>query len=248
MLWQARRAAEPAYSGFFGDVVPQQTHRSPFGDGPPTEDLDDQIRGVAMALRHWFLIEDVETVQRRAGLIPPKSARPTRDYDKSLRVLTLSALPPQLVRLKPDSPIVTLHFMQDVYDDGSLRADPWRWWFAWIAVELIARTGPDPQGLKTARFVREDPSLETVRAVAPRWLAANPQRMAFVESRRRRVLEAVLDESRPAGASGGRDLQERVLATAGHLHLDLVEAMTDEAGRVAAAISLRLRERAERIR
>lgn len=209
---------------------------------PNEEEISDQIRGVAMALRHWFLVEDLEAAQRRAGLLPDKKGK-SGSYDRTLQVLALSALPPQLVRLKPDSPITTLHFMQDVYDDGVMRADPWRWWFAWIAIELIARTGPDPQGDKTSRFIREDPSLELVRATAPRWLAANPTRMLFVETRQRALLERALDPS-----IGTRTLDERVMATAEFMIHGMVDAMTDEARTVAKAITMRLRERAERSR
>lgn len=215
---------------------------------PTEEQISDQIRGVAMALRHWFLVEDLEAAQRRAGLLPDKKGK-RGSYDRTLQVLALSALPPQLVRLKPDSPITTLHFMQDVYDDGVMRADPWRWWFAWIAIELIARTGPDPQGDKTSRFIREDPSLELVRATAPRWLAANPTRMLFVETRQRALLERALDQSVAADATvGGRTLDERVMATAEYMIHGIVDAMTDEARSVAKSITMRLRERAERSR
>ncbi|HEY9564110.1 MAG TPA: hypothetical protein VIR30_10110, partial [Nocardioides sp.] len=144
-------------------------------------DLDDQIRGVAMALRHWFDVEDLEALQRRAGILP--AGRRSIPHDKHMRVLTVSALPPQVVRLKSDAPMSTLHYMQDVYDDGTFRADPWRWWFAWVAIELIARRGPDRDGSRIRRFVLEDPSLETVRVFAPRWLAANPLRLRLIEQR-----------------------------------------------------------------
>jgi hypothetical protein len=215
---------------------------------PAEEQISDQIRGVAMALRHWFVVEDLEAAQRRAGLLPEKQGKRT-SHDRTLQVLAISALPPQLVRLKPDSPITTLHFMQDVYDDGVMRADPWRWWFAWIAIELISRTGPDTQGEKTSRFIREDPSLELVRATAPRWLAANPTRMLFVETRQRTLLERALDRTLAADATvGGRTLDERVMATGEYMIHGIVDAMTDEARAVAKAITMRLRERAERIR
>lgn len=207
----------------------------------PDLDLDDQIRGVAMAVRHWFDVRDLESLQRDVGILPSSDRK--RQHDKHLRVLTVTALPPQIVRLKPDSPMVTLHYMQDVYDDGTLRADPWRWWFAWVAVELISRRGPDRDGSRTGRFVARDPSLDSVRNAAPRWLAANPLRLQFVERR----LGELVDMASDPGASPGRTLQERVRGNlAGHLARTLVDAMAGEAAAIAAAITRRLDERARR--
>ena len=204
-------------------------------------DLDDQIRGVAMALRHWFEVEDLEVLQRRAGILP--SERRSIPYDKHLRVLTVSALPPQVVRLKPDAPMSTLHYMQDVYDDGTFRADPWRWWFAWVAVELIARRGPDRDGSRIRRFVLDDPSLETVRVFAPRWLAANPLRLRLIEQR----LSELVDRAADPDAASGRTIEERIRGSLGrHLARTLVDAMGAEAAGVAAAITGRLEERARR--
>lgn len=209
-------------------------------------ELDDQIRGMAMALRHWFLVEDAEVLQIRAGLLPPKTGKPGK-FDKAFRVLAVSALPPQIVRLKPKSPMTTLHFMQDVYDDGVMRADPWRWWFAWIAVELISRTGPDTEGNTTKRFILEDPSVEAVRVLSPRWLAANPTRLMFVETEYHALLSAALDTTKSADTTGGgRTLSDRVLASATHMDHSFIKAMAAEAGKLASAITLRLRERAER--
>lgn len=205
---------------------------------------DDQIRGMAMALRHWFEIRDVETEQRRLGLLPPKDGgRAAKSaYDKAMRPLAMTALPPQLVRLKADSPMVTLHYMQDVYDDGVLRGDPWRWWFAWIAVELIARSGPDPQGGRARRFLLEDPSLEPVRHQAPRWLAASPARLGIVQDR----LLALVDHMAETADSPGRTIAERVRGSVDHLERTLVEAMADEAGRISASITARMTERIRR--
>ena len=202
--------------------------------------LDDQIRGVAMALRHWFEIRDIETEQKRVGILPSGPKDPK--YDRGLRPLALTALPPQLVRLKPDAPMLTLHYMQDIYDDGELRADPWRWWFAWIAIELVARVGPDRDGSRTRRFVVEDPSIETVRHNPARWLAANPPRLALVERR----LTALVDAAANRADSPGRTIEERVLRTVMHLDRTLIDAMADEAGRIASSITFRLEERAMR--
>ena len=204
-------------------------------------DLDDQIRGVAMAIRHWFDVRDLEDLQRRVGILPARDRK--APYDKHLRVLTVTALPPQVVRMKTDAPMVTLHYMQDVYDDGLLRADAWRWWFAWVAVELIARLGPDRDGSRTRRFVLDDPSIDSVRTAAPRWLAANPLRIQLVERR----LGELVDRATDPDSSPGRTIEERVRGMlAGHLVRTLVDAMAGEAGDVAAAITRRLDERARR--
>jgi len=207
-------------------------------------DLDDQIRGVAMAVRHWFDVRDLETLQREVGILPARDgAGGGKGYDKHRRVLTVTALPPQIVRLKADAPMATLHYMQDVYDDGTLRADPWRWWFAWVAVELISRVGPDRDGSVTRRFVAEDPSIETVRVSAPRWLAANPLRLRLIERRLAELVDRAFDPT----ASPGRTIQERLHGNlAGNLARTLVDAMAAEAARIAVAITHRLDERARR--
>ncbi len=194
-----------------------------------------------MAVRHWLDVRDLESLQRESGILPPRDRK--APHDKHLRVLTVTALPPQIVRIKPDAPMVTLHYMQDVYDDGTLRADPWRWWFAWVAIELISRRGPDRDGSRTRRCVAEDPSIASVRTAAPRWLAANPLRLQFVEQR----LAELLDRAADPSSSPGRTIEERIRGLlSGHLALTLVDAMAGEAARIAAAITLRLDERARR--
>lgn len=204
-------------------------------------DIDDQVRGVAMAVRHWFDVRDLESLQRNVGILPSRDRRVP--HDKHLRVLTVTALPPQVVRMKPDAPMVTLHYMQDVYDDGILRADPWRWWFAWVSVELIARVGPDRDGARIRRFVIEDPSVNGIRTTAPRWLAANPLRLQLVERRLAELADRAFDPT----ASSERTLEERVRGVlTGNLARTLIDAMAGEAAGIAAAITLRLEERARR--
>ena len=193
-----------------------------------------------MALRHWFEVRDVEAEQKRLGILPSKAKDPA--YDKGLRPLAFTTLPPQLVRLKPDAPMVTLHYMQDVYDDGELRADPWRWWFAWIAIELISRSGPDADGSRTRRFILDDPSLETVRRQSPRWLAAAPGRIRAVQTR----LSAIVDHALEESDSPGRTIEERVRRSVENFDRTIAEAMAEEAGRVSASITARLTERARR--
>lgn len=203
-------------------------------------DLNDQVRGVAMALRHWFDVRDLEAEQRRAGLLPPKGSK--NNYDKSLRPLAITCLPPQLVRLKPNAPMTTLHFMQDVYDDGIFRADPWRWWFAWISVEMVARLGPDKSGDTVRRFVIDDPSIQPVRDRVVRWLGANPLRLDLVQDR----IASLAERAATIADSPGRTLVERVIASVHNLDRTLVDAMAEEAARLSAAINSRIEERARR--
>ena len=87
-----------------------------------------QIRGVALALRHWFEVSDTETRMRELGIRPGPDRKSSQPADKRLQAFALTALPPQIVRLKPEAPVTTLHLLQVVYDDGMIRADPWRWW------------------------------------------------------------------------------------------------------------------------
>src|SRR3546814_2220532 len=105
----------------------------------------------------------------------------------------------------------TRHYMQDVYDDATFRADPGGWWFAWVAIELIARRGPDRDGSRIRRFVLEDPSLETVRVFAPRWLAANPLRLRLIEPR----LSELVDRASDASTAPGRSNEERIRGSRG---------------------------------
>ncbi|NQW10576.1 MAG: hypothetical protein HQ481_11940 [Alphaproteobacteria bacterium] len=203
-------------------------------------DLNDQVRGMAMALRHWFDVRDLEAEQRRAGLLPSKN--PKDNYDKSLRPLTITCLPPQLVRLKPNAPMTTLHFMQDVYDDGFFRADPWRWWFAWITIELVARFGPDKSGERVRRFVIDDPSIQPVRDRVVRWLGANPLRLDLVQDR----LSTLAERAVTVADSPGRTLAERIVSSVRNLDHTLVDAMAEEAARLSTAITGRLEEQAQR--
>lgn len=209
--------------------------------------LNDQIRGVAMALRHWFEVKDLETVQSEAGILVTEKSKKGGDEElgkrtRFLRMLSFSSLPPQLVRLKPDAPMVTIHYMQDVYDDGDLRADPWRWWFAWVAVEMMARLGPDPNGKLVEEFIKTDASLETVRSHAPRWLASNPLRLLAVEHRLQELVHNIAEDN----PSLGRRVEERVEVATTRLDLTLVDVMAKEAGTVSASISFRVEERAMR--
>ena len=95
---------------------------------PEASTVNDQIRGMAMALRHWFEVTETDELMVAAGLRGDKAdglfSRKTPD--RRFQALTITALPPQVVRLKADAPMTTLHLLQDVYDDGELRADPWR--------------------------------------------------------------------------------------------------------------------------
>lgn len=199
----------------------------------------DQIRGVAMALRHWFDVADTEERMRELGIRPDPQHKKSPP-DKRLQAFALTALPPQIVRLKPDAPVTTLHLLQTVYDDGELRADPWRWWFAWIAIEMISRLGPDPSGRLVKDFIRKDESLTHVRQTAARWLASSEARIDQVNREFRSILKlAVADDDEAPDEDG-------LIRRLGQPLLVFIEAMAGEAGRISSGITEQLAERVER--
>lgn len=203
--------------------------------------MSDQIRGMAVALRHWFEVIDTDELIVEAGLRAPRASGLFTRKVKGRRfeVLSVNALPPQVVRLKPNSPVTTLHLLQDIYDDGELRADPWRWWFAWISVEMIARIGPDPDGSKVKAFILNDDSLQQLRVTGARWLASNPVRMDILEREFATLIDRVSARTKDEGLpDAGRF--ESILR---HPVLTILEAMSGEAGRISAAVTARLAER-----
>ena len=203
---------------------------------PEASTMQDQIRGMAMALRHWFEVTQTEDLMVEAGLRGAKlrGLFPRKPIDRRFEVLAVNALPPQIVHLKKDSPMTTMHLLQDIYDDGELRADPWRWWFAWISVEMIARLGPDATGARVKGFVKNDQSLAQIRATAARWLASNPVRMNILE----REFATLVDQIQTNG-EGGVTLENVLRRPV----LTIIEAMAGEAGRISAAVTGRLAER-----
>jgi len=203
---------------------------------PEASTNDDQIRGMAMALRHWFEVTETNDLMVAAGLRGGKSeglfAR--KAPDKRFHALTLTALPPQVVRLKADAPMTTLHLLQDVYDDGELRADPWRWWFAWIGIEMTARLGPDITGARVREFIKTNESLGAIRVNAARWLASNPVRVTILEREFGQLVDRVI-------ADGGDRLTIEGIVR--QPALTIIDAMAGEAARLSAAITERLAER-----
>ncbi|UUX50430.1 hypothetical protein NUH88_01785 [Nisaea acidiphila] len=199
----------------------------------------DQIRGVAMALRHWFDVADTEERMREVGIRPGRQNKKSPP-DKRLQPFALTALPPQIVRLKPDAPVTTLHLLQTVYDDGELHADPWRWWFAWIAIEMISRLGPDPSGRQVKDFIRKDESLTHVRQTAARWLASSDARIEQVNRDYRSILKRAVEElDEPSDEDG-------LIQRLGQPLFVFIEAMASEAGRISSGITEQLAERVER--
>jgi hypothetical protein len=203
---------------------------------PEASTMHDQIRGMAMALRHWFEVVDTEALVVEAGLRGdrPQGLFTRKPRDRRFAVLAVNALPPQVVRLKADAPVTTLHLLQDIYDDGELRADPWRWWFAWISVEMIARLGPDASGARVKEFIKNDESLDHIRATTARWLASNPVRMEILQ----REFSTLVDQA-AADAEDGVSIENILRQPI----LTMIEAMAGEAGRVSAAITGRLAEK-----
>lgn len=201
----------------------------------------DQIRGVALALRHWFEIADTETQMRELGIRHGPERKASAPVDKRLQAFALTALPPQIVRLKPEAPVTTLHLLQTVYDDGMMRADPWRWWFAWISIEMISRLGPDPSGRQVKTFIRTDESLQSVRHTAARWLASSDARIDYVNREFKALLrQALTDQDVTAD-------QDSLIDRLGQPLVVFIEAMAGEAGRISAGITAQLSERVERM-
>ncbi|MEO9901008.1 hypothetical protein [Nisaea sp.] len=200
----------------------------------------DQVRGVALALRHWFEITDTETRMRELGIRPDPERKTAAPVDKRLQSFALTALPPQIVRLKPEAPVTTLHFLQIVYDDGVMRADPWRWWFAWISIEMISRLGPDPSGRQVKDFIRTDDSLQSVRHTAARWLASSESRVDYVNQEFTTLLRQALVDQDAAD-------QDSLIDRLGQPIVVFIEAMAAEAGRISAGITEQLAERVERM-
>jgi len=201
----------------------------------------DQIRGVALALRHWFEVSDTETRMRELGIRPASDRKSSHPADKRLQAFALTALPPQIVRLKPEAPVTTLHLLQVVYDDGMMRADPWRWWFAWISIEMISRLGPDPSGRQVKNFIRADDSLQSVRHTAARWLASNEARIDYVNNEFKTLLRQALADRETATD------QDSLIDRLGQPLVVFIEAMAGEAGRISAGITAQLAERVERM-
>jgi hypothetical protein len=206
---------------------------------PEASTMHVQLRGMAMALRHWFEVTETEQLMVLAGLRGAKTQGlfSRKDQDRRLQALTVTALPPQVIRLKPEAPMTTLHLLQDVYDDGELRADPWRWWFAWISIEMIASLGPDATGTRVKEFIKADESLGPIRTNAARWLASNPTRMNILEREFATLVDQVIANSEKDG--DGLTL-ENILRRPVHT---IVEAMASEAGRLSAAITARLADK-----
>jgi hypothetical protein len=193
---------------------------------------------MAMALRHWFEVTETEELIVEAGLRRAKTQGlfAFKPHDRRLEVLAVNALPPQIVRIKQDAPVTTLHLLQDIYDDGELRADPWRWWFAWISVEMIARLGPDTTGTRVKDFIKSNESLGPIRANAARWLASNPARMNILE----REFASLVDR---VAAEGQGEKEISIESILRQPVLTIIEAMAGEAGRISAAVTGRLAER-----
>ncbi len=203
---------------------------------PEASTMHDQIRGMAMALRHWFEVTQTEDLIVEAGLRDSGSRGlfTRKPADRRFAVLAVNALPPQVVRLKADAPVTTLHLLQDIYDDGELRADAWRWWFAWISIEMIARLGPDPTGARVKDFIKNDESLGHIRATAARWLAGNPRRMDLLDREFASLADQVI-----AGDGEGITVDAIMRRPV----LTIIEAMAGEAGRISAAVTGRLAEK-----
>lgn len=206
----------------------------------------DDIRALAKTLLHWLEVTETAELMRETGILPLSREKTGKDYDRRIQAFARHALPAQVVRLHPDAPMVSLHLFAEIYDNGFLRADPWRWWFAWLALELIAESGLDPAGRRIRAFLKDSETHPLTDDSAARWLACNPLRARYWTRRIER--DIVLAQTHRKAETANVAVQaEQHLALALRRPLEVLrDGMLDEAAEIAAALSLRLEERASR--
>ena len=134
---------------------------------------------MAKTLIHWLDVAETSDLMKEVGILPRSKEKIDKDYDRRAQAFAKHALPAQIVRLKPEAPMASLHIFSEIYDNGFLRADPWRWWFAWIALELIAEKGPDPTGRLIKAFLEDNEAHPLTEESTVRWLACNPLRVRY---------------------------------------------------------------------
>jgi hypothetical protein len=203
----------------------------------------DDIRALAKTLLHWLEIAETGDLMKEVGILPRGKEKIDKDYDRRAQAFAKHALPAQVVRLHPDAPMVSLHLFAEIYDNGFLRADPWRWWFAWLALELIAESGLDPAGRRIRTFLKDSETHPLTDESAARWLACNPLRSRYWTRRIER--DIVLAQTHRKAETANVAVQaEQHLALALRKPLEVLrDGMLDEAAEIAAALSLRLEER-----
>jgi hypothetical protein len=201
---------------------------------------------MAKTLIHWLDIAETSDLLREVGILPKTKDRVDKSYDRRGQAFAKHALPSQIVRLKAEAPMASLHIFSEIYDNGFLRADPWRWWFAWLALELIAETGPDAKGLRIRTFLKESETHPLTDESAARWLACNPLRVRYWNRGIERDI-ALAQTHHGSDSANAAVKAEHHLALALRKPIEVLkDALLEEASEVSQALSMRLDERVRR--
>ncbi|MSP48446.1 MAG: hypothetical protein EXQ95_03865 [Alphaproteobacteria bacterium] len=201
---------------------------------------------MAKTLIHWLDVAETADLMKEIGILPRSKEKIDKNYDRRAQAFAKHALPAQVVRLKAESPMGSLHIFSEIYDNGFLRADPWRWWFAWIALELIAKTGPDPTGSHIKTFLKDSETHPLTDESAARWLACNPLRVRYWNRGIER--DFVLAQTHHASTTANAAVKaERHLALALKKPIEVLkDALLEEAAEVSGALTMRIDERVRR--
>ena len=206
----------------------------------------EDFQAMAKALIHWFDVAETADLLKEVGILPKSREKVDKGYDRRAQAFAKHALPAQIVRLKADAPMASLHIFAEIYDNGFLRADPWRWWFAWITLELIAEAGPDPTGRRIKAFLQDSETHPLTDESVARWLACNPLRMRYWTRRIER--DIVLAQTHHASDTSNAAVKaEHHLALALRKPIEVLkDALLEEAAEVAGALTMRIEERVRR--
>ncbi|MBL8691735.1 MAG: hypothetical protein JNL04_21675 [Rhodospirillaceae bacterium] len=201
---------------------------------------------MAKTLIHWLDVAETAELMKEVGILPRSKERIDKDYDRRAQAFAKHALPAQIVRLKAEAPMASLHIFSEIYDNGFLRADPWRWWFAWIALELIAETGPDPTGRRIKDFLKDSETHPLTEESAVRWLACNPLRVRYWSREIGR--DIMLAQTHHTSDSANAAVRaEHHLAMALKKPIEVLkDSLLDEAAEVSMALTMRIDERVRR--
>lgn len=212
------------------------------GAEPKAEDC----QALAKVLIHWLDVAETADLLKEVGILPRSKDKIDKDYDRRAQAFAKHALPAQIVRLKSDAPMASLHIFSEIYDNGFLRADPWRWWFAWLALTLISETGPDPTGRRIKAFLKDSEAHPLTDESAARWLACNPLRVRYWNRSIERDIALAQTHNQP-GTANTAVQAEHHLALALRKPIEVLrDALLDEAAEVAEALTMRIDERVRR--
>jgi len=214
-------------------------------DLDPEPNAED-VQAMAKTLIHWLDIAETSELLREVGILPKSKDKVDKSYDRRGQAFAKHALPAQIVRLKAEAPMASLHIFSEIYDNGFLRADPWRWWFAWLALELIAETGPDAKGLRIRTFLKDSETHPLTDESAARWLACNPLRVRYWNRGIERDI-ALAQTHHSSDSANAAVKAEHHLALALRRPIEVLkDALLEEASEVSQALSMRLDERVRR--